>query len=71
MRSRIYRSDQVNRERMVWGLRMLSGVPVKVKAMERKTALLQTIRQLREQGLLRVEKTRASEIDRFGDSFCR
>lgn len=48
--------DQVDRERMVWGLRTLSGVPVRMKAAEQKTALLQTIRQLGEQGLLQVEK---------------
>ncbi len=48
--------DQVDRERMVWGLRMLSGVPVRMKATEQKTALFQTIRQLGEQGLLQVEK---------------
>lgn len=64
--------DQVNRERMVWGLRMLSGVPVKVKAMERKTALLHTIHQLREEGLLRMEKegqVRLTDLGiRFADS---
>lgn len=64
--------DQVDRERMVWGLRRLSGVSVKVKAMERKTALLQTIRQLREEGLLRVEKqgqVRLTDLGiRFADS---
>ena len=48
--------DQVDRERMVWGLRMLAGVPVRMKATEQKTALLQTIRQLGERGLLQVEK---------------
>jgi len=48
--------DQVDRERMVWGLRMLAGVPVRMRATEQKTALLQTIRQLGEQGLLQVEK---------------
>ena len=64
--------DQVDRERMVWGLRRLSGVTIKVKAMERKTALLQTIRQLREQGLLLVEKqgqVRLTDLGiRFADS---
>ena len=48
--------DRVDRERMVWGLRMLSGVPVRMKATEQKTALLQTICQLVEQGLVQVEK---------------
>jgi oxygen-independent coproporphyrinogen-3 oxidase len=48
--------DRVDRERMVWGLRMLSGVPVRMKATKQKTALLQTIRQLVEQGLVQVEK---------------
>ncbi len=48
--------DRVDRERMVWGLRMLSGVSVKVKAMEQKVTLLHTIRQLSEEGLLQVEK---------------
>ena len=41
---------------MVWGLRMLAGVPVRMRATEQKTALLQTIRQLGEQGLVQVEK---------------
>ena len=50
--------DQVDRERMVWGLRTLSGVPVKVKAMEQKTALLQTIRQLREARAIAEWKSR-------------
>ncbi len=48
--------DQVDRERMVWGLRMLSGVPVRMKATEQQTALLQTIRQLGEEGFLRMER---------------
>lgn len=48
--------DRVDRERMIWGLRMLSGVPVRMKATEQKTALVQTIRQLVEQGLVQVEK---------------
>ena len=45
--------DQVDRERVIWGLRMLSGV--RLQSTENKTALLHTIRQLREEGLLRVE----------------
>ena len=49
-------SDQVDRERVIWGLRMLSGVPVRLIAMEQKTALLQTVRQLREEGFLRMER---------------
>jgi len=67
-------TDQVDRERMVWGLRTLSGVPVRVKAMEQKTALLQTIRQLGEQGLLHVEKqgrVRLTDLGmRFVDTVC-
>ena len=47
--------DQVDRERVIWGLRMLSGVRLKSTENRQKTDLLQTIRQLREDGLLRVE----------------
>ncbi len=47
--------EQVDRERVIWGLRMLSGVPVRMKATEQKTAFLQTIHRLGEDGLLRVE----------------
>ena len=47
--------DQVDRERVIWGLRMLSGVPVRMKATEQKAAFLQTIHRLGEEGLLRVE----------------
>lgn len=66
--------DQVDRERMVWGLRTLSGVPVGMKSTEQKTALLQTIRQLGEQGLLHVEKqgrVRLTDLGmRFVDTVC-
>ena len=61
--------DQVDRERMVWGLRMLSGVPVRMKATEQKTALLQTIRQLGEQGLLHVEKQGRVRLTDLGMRF--
>ena len=61
--------DQVGRERMVWGLRMLSGVPVRMKATEQKIALLQTIRQLGEQGLLHVEKQGRVRLTDLGMRF--
>ena len=61
--------DQLDRERMVWGLRMLSGVPVRMKATEQKTALLQTIRQLGEQGLLQVEKHGQVRLTDLGGRF--
>lgn len=48
--------DQVDRERLIWGLRMLSGVRLKSMENRQKTGLLQTIRQLREEGLLQVEE---------------
>ena len=50
--------DQVDCERVIWGLRMLSGVSVRTKSTEsrQKTSLLQTIHQLRKEGLLRVEE---------------
>jgi len=47
--------DQVDRERVIWGLRMLAGVRLKSTQNRQVTGLLQTIHQLREQGLLRVE----------------
>ena len=66
--------DQVDRERIVWRLRTLSGVPVRMKSTEQKTALLQTIRQLREQGLLQMEKrgrVRLTDLGmRFVDTVC-
>lgn len=61
--------DQIDRERMVWGLRILSGVPVKVKAMERKATLLQMIGQLREEGLLRMEKQGRVRLTDLGIRF--
>ena len=61
--------DQVDREHIVWGLRTLSGVPVRMKATEKKTALLQTIRQLREQGLLQVEKQGRVRLTDLGMRF--
>ena len=61
--------DQADRERLVWGLRMLSGVPVRMKATEQKTALLQTIRQLGEQGLLQVEKQGRVRLTGLGMRF--
>ncbi len=61
--------DQLDRERMVWGLRTLSGVPVRMKATEQKTTLLQTIRQLREQGLLQVEKQGRVRLTDLGMRF--
>ena len=61
--------DQLDRERMVWGLRMLSGVRVRMKATEQKTALLQTIRQLRERGLLQVEKHGRVRLTDLGGRF--
>ena len=62
-------SDQIDRERVIWGLRMLSGVPVRMKATEQKTALLQTIRQLGEQGLLQVEKQGRVRLTDLGMRF--
>lgn len=47
--------DQVDRERVIWGLRMLSGVRLKTTDNRQEPTLLQTIRQLSEKGLLRVE----------------
>ena len=61
--------DQLDRERMVWGLRTLSGVPVRMKATEQKTTLLQTIRQLREQGLLQMEKQGRVRLTDLGMRF--
>lgn len=61
--------DQVDRERIIWGLRLLSGVPVKMKATEKKTALLHSIRQLREEGLLRVEKQGEVRLTDLGIRF--
>ncbi len=66
--------DQVDRERIVWRLRTLSGVPVGMKATEQRAALLQTIRQLGEQGLLQMEKqgrVRLTDLGmRFADTVC-
>ena len=61
--------DQLDRERMVWGLRTLSGVPVRMKATEQKTTLLQTIRRLREQGLLQMEKQGRVRLTDLGMRF--
>lgn len=61
--------DQVDREHVVWGLRMLSGVPVRMTATEQKTVLLQTIRQLREQGLLQTEKQGRVRLTDLGMRF--
>ncbi len=47
--------DQVDRERVIWGLRMLSGVRLKSKEDSQKAGLLRTIHQLKKEGLLRVE----------------
>ncbi len=49
--------DQVDCERVIWGLRMLSGVSVRLNSMENHQgkALLQMIHQLKNEGLLRVE----------------
>ena len=49
--------DQVDRERVIRGLRMLSGVSLMRKSTGncQKTALLRTIRQLRNEGLLQME----------------
>ncbi len=49
--------DQVDCERAIWGLRMLSGVSVRLDSMENHQgrALLQMIHQLKNEGLLRVE----------------
>ena len=47
--------DQVDRERVIWGLRMLSGVRLAPSENCQKPTLLQMIRRLREDGLLRVE----------------
>ncbi|MYH02118.1 MAG: radical SAM family heme chaperone HemW [Nitrospira sp. SB0675_bin_23] len=61
--------DQEDRERMVWGLRMLSGVPVRMTAAEQKTPLLQTIRQLGDQGLLQMEKQGRVRLTDLGMRF--
>ncbi len=61
--------DQEDRERMVWGLRMLSGVPVRMTATEQKTPLLQTIRQLGDQGLLQMEKQGRVRLTDLGMRF--
>lgn len=47
--------DQVGRERVIWGLRMLSGVRLTSSENCQKPTLLRRIRQLKEDGLLRVE----------------
>lgn len=47
--------DQVDRERVIWGLRMLSGVRIESTEHRRETGLLRTVRQLRNEGLLRGE----------------
>ena len=49
--------DQVDCERVIWGLRMLSGVSVRLNSMENHQgrALPQMIHQLKNEGLLRVE----------------
>ncbi len=46
---------QVDRERFIWGLRMLSGVRLAASEHGQTPTLLRIIRQLREEGLLRVE----------------
>ncbi|MYD31029.1 MAG: radical SAM family heme chaperone HemW [Nitrospira sp. SB0677_bin_15] len=61
--------DQVDREHIVWGLRMLSGVPVRMTAIEQKTPLLQAIRQLGEQGLLQMEKQGRVRLTDLGMRF--
>ena len=65
--------DQVEREHMVWGLRMLSGVPVRVPvrmtATEQNAPLLQTICQLGEQGLLQVDKQERVRLTDLGMRF--
>lgn len=50
-------SDQVDRERIIWGLRMLSGVAVEPESStcRRTPSLLQTLYQLREDELVFVE----------------
>ncbi len=49
--------DQADRERVIWGLRLLSGISVLTQFTEsrNKTVLFSTIHQLRKEGLLRVE----------------
>ena len=61
--------DQIDRERVIWGLRMLSGVLVRMKATEQETAVLQTIRQLREEGLLHMEKQGRVRLTDLGMRF--
>ncbi|MCY4612613.1 MAG: radical SAM family heme chaperone HemW [Nitrospira sp.] len=48
--------DQVDRERVIWGLRMLSGVRLNPTENRQRPGLRQTIRQLGEEGLLQVEE---------------
>ncbi len=47
--------DQADRERVIWGLRMVSGVRLESIRKGQKTTLLQTIRRLREKGLLQMD----------------
>lgn len=47
--------ERLERERVIWGLRMASGVRLKSTDNRQETTLLQTIGQLSEKGLLRVE----------------
>ena len=47
--------DRTDRERVIWGLRMLSGVRLTPSENCQKPTLLQVIRRLREEGLLREE----------------
>ena len=47
--------ERLERERVIWGLRVVSGVRLKPTENRQETTLLQTICQLSEKGLLRVE----------------
>ena len=48
--------NRVARERVIWGLRMVAGVRLESTEHRQQTGLLQTIRRLRNDGLLRMER---------------
>lgn len=64
--------ERLARERVIWGLRMVSGVRLQPTENRQEATLLQTIRQLSEKGLLRLEaegRVRLTDLGlRYADS---
>lgn len=63
--------EQIDRERIILGLRMLSGVSVQVASggNREETPLTRTIHQLREQGLVFIEERERLRLTNFGIRF--